>query len=146
MAKEIKLTRGKVAIVDDDDFEKLSSFSWCCGSDGYAVGRVFGKITKMHRLITNCPSDRVVDHINNNKLDNKKKNLQVITIKQNNRKRDICQSLEKLLPELSRQGVAHPYMHLITVAPDFALCTCTTRPTPNTLQIDPACPVHSQNR
>ena len=31
-------------------------------------------------------------------------------------------------------------------AADFALCTCTTRPTPNTLQIDPACPLHLQSR
>jgi hypothetical protein len=31
-------------------------------------------------------------------------------------------------------------------AVDVALCTCTTRPTPNTLQIDPACPLHLQSR
>lgn len=32
-----------------------------------------------------------------------------------------------------------------TRAVDLAVCTCTTRPTPNTLQIDPACPTHSPN-
>jgi len=30
-------------------------------------------------------------------------------------------------------------------AADFAVCSCSTKPTPSTLQIDPACPVHSQN-
>ena len=34
---------------------------------------------------------------------------------------------------------------LTTGAVDFAICTCSTRPTHNTLQIDPACPVHPQN-
>lgn len=36
--------------------------------------------------------------------------------------------------------------HLTPRAVDLAVCTCSTMPTANTLQIDPACPVHSPNR
>ena len=38
---------------------------------------------KLHRLITNCPDDKVVDHINHNRLDNRKCNLRVCTQAEN---------------------------------------------------------------
>jgi hypothetical protein len=37
MTKEIPLTKGYVALVDDDDFDWLSQFKWHISHDGYAV-------------------------------------------------------------------------------------------------------------
>ena len=50
---------------------------------GYVLyGR--GKNThRLHRIIMNCPSNMVVDHINGNKLDNRKCNLRICTIEEN---------------------------------------------------------------
>lgn len=81
--KEIPLTKNKVAIVDFDDYEYLSQWKWRFHK-GYAVRSVFiGKsnnkkkynIIHMHRLINNTPDGILTDHINGDKLDNRKANL-----------------------------------------------------------------------
>lgn len=78
--KEIKLTQGKVALVDDEDYEYLNQWKWQFSS-GYArrnIRLLNGKRSSqsMHRLILNVPSlEFLVDHINGNKLDNRKENL-----------------------------------------------------------------------
>lgn len=86
MAK-IKLTQGKFALVDDDMFEYLNQFKWFCDSRGYAVRDIGGRKNKkrilMHRLINKTPKNLVTDHINRNKLDNRKKNLRSVTQRQN---------------------------------------------------------------
>ena len=45
------------------------------------------KITtlRIHRLIMNCPDDKIIDHINHNTLDNRKSNLRICTHLENNR-------------------------------------------------------------
>ena len=87
MAKEIPLTRGKVAIVDDEDFEWLSQYKWCCNSNGYAQRKVTinGKraTVLMHREIMQPPPDMHIDHINGNRLDNRRCNLRIVTPQQN---------------------------------------------------------------
>jgi hypothetical protein len=79
---EIPVGRGKFVLVDADDFEILSQYSWYCSRQGYAVrntSRKQGKRTlvRMHRQITNAHDSIEVDHINGNKLDNRKKNLRL---------------------------------------------------------------------
>ena len=75
----IPLSKGKLAIVDSDDLSWLSVMSWHIGSDGYASSCIFveGKWRKvsMHRLINNTPQGIDTDHINRNRLDNRKANL-----------------------------------------------------------------------
>jgi hypothetical protein len=85
--KEIILTQGKVAIVDDDDYEWLNRLKWRYNT-GYA-GRTIGsrknqKSVYMHRLILQVPDGLETDHINHDTLDNRKENLRICTRSENN--------------------------------------------------------------
>jgi hypothetical protein len=89
--KEISLKRGKVALVDDEDYEWLIKYAWNEASNGYVVdgGRfAHGKGTLMHRAIMKPAQHQVIDHINGNPLDNQKCNLRICSQKQNTRNRD----------------------------------------------------------
>lgn len=85
--REIKSKSGEISIVDDDDFERVSQHRWyySCGRKG---NRYFaasaGKIL-LHRFIMNAQVGTQVDHLNGNKLDNRKKNLRICSNAQNNR-------------------------------------------------------------
>ncbi|WP_368859199.1 HNH endonuclease [Cohnella sp. GbtcB17] len=87
MAKYIQLTQGRVAIVDDEDFKWLSQFSWCYHQSGYAMrgARVNGRnqTYRMHRQIMDAQAGTEIDHINGNRLDNRKSNLRVTDRQQN---------------------------------------------------------------
>jgi len=83
--KKIPLTNGGVVKVDDDDFDYLSEFHWRGkqsdgGKQRHAVRDVSlgdKKVTvRMHRLLTEATSDDIVRHINDDGLDNRKRNLQ----------------------------------------------------------------------
>lgn len=94
MAKQISLTQGYSAIVDDEDYEWLSQHKWAVkDSRGkrYAT-RALGSRGKqitiwMHRLIMNCPGGMEIDHINGDSLDNRRDNLRIVTRAQNLRNR-----------------------------------------------------------
>ncbi len=85
----IELTQDKFAIVDDDDFAFLNFWKWRFSNNGYAVrnsamiGGVRGNIISMHRLIIGTPKDMQTDHMNGNRLDNRRSNLRVCTGNQN---------------------------------------------------------------
>ena len=85
--KTIELTQGKVTIVDDDDFERLNQWKWRYNTNGYAIrsiSRKPGKRTiRMHREIIGTPDGMETDHINCNKLDNRKENLRFCNRSQN---------------------------------------------------------------
>ena len=85
MSKEIILTQGKVAIVDDDDFEWLSKFKWHFKRYAARTNRENGKQINilMHREILNPPENYEIDHINGDKLDNRKTNLRICSHSQN---------------------------------------------------------------
>lgn len=82
--KEIILSKGKYAIVDNKDYENLKGIKWSCSYYGYAVGMVKGKMISMARLILDAPKGVFVDHINHNTLDNRRENLRLCTQQQNN--------------------------------------------------------------
>ncbi len=87
--KEIKLKRGEVALVDDEDFDRLVQLKWHCGSGGYAVHRVWPSgLILMHRFILNSPKGMVTDHIDRNRLNNQKNNLRVCHQTNNARNRN----------------------------------------------------------
>lgn len=85
--KEIPLSQGEVAIVDDENFEHLNQFKWFFSSYGYAVAflpMVAGKRPPqiyMHRSI--LPGHAEIDHINGDRIDNRKSNLRPATHAEN---------------------------------------------------------------
>ena len=81
--KKIKLTQGKFALIDDEDFERLFHWKWTYANTGYAKRQSMGKTYLMHRQILNINRKYLTDHINYNKLDNRKKNLRVCNPSQN---------------------------------------------------------------
>lgn len=92
--KEIPLTKGLTALVDDEDYLSLTENSWSANK-GYAIRsfRANGKcvVVSMHRQILSLKSgDRIeVDHINGNKLDNRKSNLRCCTRAENERNKTL---------------------------------------------------------
>jgi hypothetical protein len=79
--KTIKLTQGKVALVDDSDFEALSKFKWCArrGKLTWYAGRcrsIKGRktVVYMHRQIMGFPAGEV-DHRDGDGLHNWRENL-----------------------------------------------------------------------
>ena len=74
--KTIKLLgekgQGKLVIVDNNMFDYLNSFKWYFSTNGYAAT---SKNVFMHRLVNNTPKGIGTDHINRNRLDNRKRNL-----------------------------------------------------------------------
>lgn len=85
--KKIPLQNNKgFALVDNEDFEELSQYKWFLKWSGYAVRRTFGRGGKhvlMHRQILQAEKGTVIDHINRNKLDNRKTNIRFCTVAQN---------------------------------------------------------------
>ena len=86
-AKKIELTRGYETIVDAKDYGWLNQWSWYY-AHGYAVRTVYDENGKshqlrMHRLIINTPDGMDTDHINGDKLDNRRQNLRPATRSQN---------------------------------------------------------------
>jgi hypothetical protein len=78
--------RHRFAIVDPDDYQKLSSYDWLLlwrKSDYYAATVDKGLIVYMHRFIMNAPKGQIVDHRNHEPLDNRKANLRFAEYWQN---------------------------------------------------------------
>ena len=89
---EIPLTQGKVALIDDEDYELVSKYKWFPQKGNntvYLVAHSKGvpskerKTIRMHRLIMNAQPGQKIDHVNGNGLDNRKENLRFATSQQN---------------------------------------------------------------
>ena len=64
------------ALIDLEDVDKLSNYKWHY-EQGYAISGRSNRI-KMHRLVLDYNGELEVDHINRNKLDNRKENLRIV--------------------------------------------------------------------
>lgn len=81
---EVRLLRGEVTIIDDSDFPLIGSYRWRLSSHGYAVRSVSSKrYVTLSNTIMDVPKGMVVDHINRNRLDNRRCNLRIVTRHQN---------------------------------------------------------------
>lgn len=92
MVKGIPLTQGKVALVDDEDYDKINQFKWSAHkmrNSYYASRSDRGPRSKrrktilMHRSILNPKSNEDIDHKNSNGLDNRRCNIRIVTQSQN---------------------------------------------------------------
>lgn len=74
-------------IIDEDDYDVVSKFSWRINTQGYVCCVNLGKYMLMHRLILNILEDDklIADHENHNKLDNRKNNIRICTKLENNK-------------------------------------------------------------
>lgn len=94
--KPILLTRGRVALVDDEDYELVSQFNWyasrsrdACGGSIYYAARMNDRkdgpaLVLLHRFIMNAPAGTDVDHIDRtHTLDCRRRNLRLATRSQN---------------------------------------------------------------
>ncbi len=82
----IPLTRGLFAIVDAADYERVSKYKWCASGSGdraYACRSDNGRYVSLHRFLMNPPKGMVVDHIDGNRLNNRRSNLRICTVRQN---------------------------------------------------------------
>ncbi len=93
--KEISLTQGLVAIVDDDDLLLVSDRSWeaVISPTGNAYARHVRHTSNglvhlnMHRVIMKASIGEIVDHKNGDGLDNRRDNLRLCSSRENNRNR-----------------------------------------------------------
>ena len=89
--KTIPLTKGYSTIVDDDDYEELSKYSWALhvrNKKSYARTTIWNHNKRthvlMHRMILNhSGKESFVDHVNGDSLDNRRDNLRLCTHQEN---------------------------------------------------------------
>ena len=80
---EMFTTKGESFMIDADDYDRVKNVCWYM-KHGYVLGCINGKEVNLHRFLTECPKDAIVDHINQNKADNRKRNLRIVNHRQNN--------------------------------------------------------------
>lgn len=84
MSKQIPLSQGKFATVDDVDYDWLAKHKWTYDTKGYAMRRSANVTIYMHRVVLNASGPVMVDHVNGDGLDNQRENLRIVTAAQNN--------------------------------------------------------------
>lgn len=93
MDARIEIAGGNVALIDVEDYEAVAHIKWHMTSNGYARGYIHqtsdrpGHGVRMHRFILGMQTGdaREVDHINGDRLDNRRANLRICTRLENSR-------------------------------------------------------------
>lgn len=119
--KEIRLSNSLlIALVDDEDYEEISRFRWRY-SLGYAIrNRRVGepgtsRYVHMHRQIGKPSAGMEMDHINRNRLDNRRENLRIVSRKQNARNLSRFRVNTSGTPGVAWHGQIHRWRAYITV-------------------------------
>ena len=70
---------GKNFMIDINDYDKVKKYTWHVDKGGYVITKTNGRTIKLHRYLLDLLADKQweVDHINRNKLDNRRKNLRL---------------------------------------------------------------------
>jgi len=97
MAKEIILTQGKVAIVDDDMYDYLNQWKWHAKKSSgnyYAkrnirINKKYAGYVLMHRLLMDVEKYLYIDHVDGCSLNNQKNNLRICTHAENMRNKKL---------------------------------------------------------
>lgn len=117
----IKLKTGRYTVLDCSDYERLCHHKWRETYKGYAVRDQYrnGKmhIITMSREIMNAPDELLVDHIDGNRLNNRRTNLRLVTPKENaqNRYRSNRNSKTGVRGVHYREGRRLPYVASIGI-------------------------------
>lgn len=103
--RRITLTNGESTIVDDDDFNMLSQYTWSyCRYPMTTLyyplnGSRYRRPYSMHHFIMGCPiRGMVIDHINRDKLDNRRANLRIVPRSVNYLNSDFMEQRKKVFP------------------------------------------------
>lgn len=83
------LRTGEEMLCDLEDWEKLKNHGWRLGDTGYAQCGIDNKTTKFHIKIMGRRKGLVIDHINRNRLDNRRCNLRFVTQEVNTLNRSV---------------------------------------------------------
>lgn len=92
--KKIPVGKEKHAVVDEEDYQKVSMRKWYFSKRGYPCTGIYNKQTKkakqetMHRFILNPPIGQLIDHKDGDTLNNKKSNLRFCTPQENQRNKN----------------------------------------------------------
>lgn len=66
------------AKVSVEDVARVSKYIWSKMKNGYAVARIDGRFVLLHRFVLSPNEDDEIDHINGDRLDNRRENLRIV--------------------------------------------------------------------
>jgi hypothetical protein len=81
-------------LIDKEDKTKIQQWHWRINTQNYAEAIINGERILLHRMLKGLPGfeayEEVIDHINRNRLDNRKSNLRIVTQRENTRNGSGC--------------------------------------------------------
>lgn len=122
------LTRKLFALVDAADFEVVNAHVWSANARGYATTLHGDRSLLLHNFLLGSSSrERQIDHINRDRLDNRRQNLTYVTRIENRRNSTLAKNNTSTYRGVSRHsykgwvarigsGAARKYLGVFTTA------------------------------